>query len=225
MKKIIALLIAALMLLTLAACGGTENGTAAPDATESTAAPVSDAADTAAPTDADPVSDAPAENAYLPGRLYQLGDPENPVVLGLNLSGNQCGSEELNGRPADFADIRCVFELDEWVEVTPDTDAEDGLAVWVFAHRENADEYKDAALTEETPGFAAYCGLPYDAEAGMNAPRGSFYLNPEEAEAGYYDLVFTFEGRATALLVTRFYNPGELTDKTDEELWDIMRGL
>ena len=47
---------------------------------------------------------------------------------------------------------------------------------------------------------------------------GSFYLNKEECEPGYYDFVFTYEGKAIATLLTRFYNENELTVKSDAEL-------
>ena len=51
---------------------------------------------------------------------------------------------------------------------------------------------------------------------------GSFYLNKEECEPGYYDFVFTYEGKAIATLLTRFYNENELTVKSDAELEALM---
>ena len=51
---------------------------------------------------------------------------------------------------------------------------------------------------------------------------GSFYLHPEECEPGYYDFVFTYEGKAIATLLTRFYNEDELTVKSDAELEALM---
>lgn len=37
-----------------------------------------------------------------------------------------------------------------------------------------------------------------------------------------YDFVFTYEGKAIATLVTRFYNDGELNSKSGEELEALM---
>ena len=35
-----------------------------------------------------------------------------------------------------------IFERNEWVEVSPDTDAEDCLALWVLRRREDPKEYQ-----------------------------------------------------------------------------------
>ena len=220
MKKTLALLITALLLLSLAACGGhAGNNSGETDAaTDAGTATESAPAETADPASA---PNAPAAQALLPGSLYQLDDPAQPVLRGLRLAGNRCGSAEFNARPVAATDIRCIFELNEWVEVTPDTDAGEGLAVWVFRHRDDPDAYKDASLSEETPGFAAFCELPFDPEA--NAAFGSFYLSPDDAEPGYYDFVFTLEGKPTALLLTRFYSEGELEEKSDDELLQLTR--
>ena len=226
MKRFFAILLALTMLLSLAACGGST------EPTDPCAAAPADTAEDTQPeeTEAPPEttqgeeSTAPAEAAILPGVLYQLDD-DNPVVLGLALAGNRAGSDAFNNAIPSFEGIRCIFDLDEWVDVRPDTDAEDGLAVWVFRHKEDPKAYLNAALSEEADGFAAYCELPFDPDAEIGASRGSFYLNPEECEAGYYDLVFSLDGAATAVLLARFYNAGELEEKTDAELTQIMTGL
>ena len=225
MKKTLALLLAALMLLSLAACGGKTE----PTEPAGTDAPVTDAADeTAQPDgteDGTTTDAAPVEAALLPGTLYQLEDTDAPAVRALRLAGNVVGSGEFNAREAGTTGIRCIFQLNEWVEIYPETDAKEGLGVWVFARRENPDEYKTAQLSEDAEGFAAYCDLPYDAEAEADAPRGSFYLNPDDAEAGYYDLVFALNGKATAVVTVRFYNDAELQNQSDEALAQLMAGL
>ncbi|MCR5040587.1 MAG: hypothetical protein K6C36_00655 [Clostridia bacterium] len=226
MKKIFVLLLAVLTAVSFAACGGK---TVTGDVT--TAPPADDAAQSTLPAGteapADPATEAaatgaPAPTALLPGELYRLGDPDNPVLTGLSLAGNRYGSTEFNSKPAAAEGIRCVFELNEWVEVTPEAPAQDGLAVWVFSHREDPDEYRDAVLSEETDGFAAFCDLPFDPEAEANASRGSFYLNPDDAEPGYYDLVFTFEGKPEALMLARFFSEGELDGRSDTELQQMI---
>lgn len=227
MKRILVFSLAIVMLLSFAACGG-KTGIDSP----ATAAPADGAeetqpAGTEAPADATPDdsgSAAPAAAALIPGALFQI-DPEAPVLRGLALAGNRAGTEAFNAALPGNEGIRCIFELNEWVEVTPDTDAEDGLAVWVFRHAEDPTAYAGMALSEEAPGFAAYCALPFDAEAQDGASRGSFYLNPEDCEAGYYDLVFSLDGSATAVLLARFYNEAELENKTDDELMAIQSGL
>ena len=51
---------------------------------------------------------------------------------------------------------------------------------------------------------------------------GDFNLNPEEHKAGYYDFVFTYEGKAIAVLLTYFYNEGELNGKSGAKLEALM---
>ena len=229
MKKLFAFSLSLVLVLALAGCGGrtaeevpasaNPSGSvdvAQPDATEAPAAPEQSQAESAAPVEA----------ALIPGELFQLGDGE-PVVRGLRLAGNRSGSAEFNSADPAAEGIRCIFELNEWVEVTPDADDRDGLGVWVFSHRDDPAFYASETLSEETPGFAGYSDLKYpaDNEDPDNWYWGSFYLNPEDCEAGYYDLVFTLDGDAAAVLLTRFYTEYELEAKTDAELVEIMNGL
>ena len=222
MKRTLAILFAALLVLSLAACGGNAgNGDATEPAVSGDETAQSDETVSAAPSEATTGSAPAAQTALLPGDLVQLDDAAAPVIRGLRLAGNLAGEDAFNAKDPAATGVRCIFELNEWVDVYPDTDAESGLAVWVFRHTDDADAYKDAKLSEEFPGFVAFCELQTDAEDAA----GSFYLNPEDAEAGYYDLVFTLDGKPTALLLTRFYNERELEGKTDAELEQLMNGL
>ena len=42
---------------------------------------------------------------------------------------------------------------------------------------------------------------------------------------GYYDFVFTYEGKAIAALLTRFYAEGDLRAKSDADLEKLMHEL
>ena len=230
MKKVLIVFLASLMILSLAACGGKtdNNEPSATDPVSSADGTQPDATEPAAEPDATTEGAAestePAVVAMVNGSLNQL-DMERTVVRGLSLAGNRSGSDAINNKDPAAEGIRCVFELNEWVEVTPDTDAKDGLGVWVFRHKEDPNQYLDTALSEETDGYAAYCDLPFDPEAEANAPRGSFYLNPDDCEAGFYDLVLSLNGEATAVLNLRFVNEGELEEKSDAELMMLMDGM
>jgi hypothetical protein len=74
------------------------------------------------------------------------------------------------------------------------------------------------------PNFANYCDLHYPADADQpdEWPWGEFYLNSADCEPGCYDFVFTYEGKAIAVLQTRFYNTGELSGKSGPELEALM---
>lgn len=222
MKRVFVFLLAAVLMLSLAACGG-KTGDSKPAATEpaSGASPAQSGV-TEAPA-ATTQSAAPAAS-LLPGELWQL-DPDAPVVRGLKLAGNRAGTAEFNDREPAAKDIRCIFETNEYIEITPDTDEKEGLAVWVFAHKDDPEAYRDAVFSEEAEGYAAYVELKLDPEAEPGSAWGEFYLHPEECEPGYYDLVFTLNGKATAVVLTRFYSDGELSDKSDDALTQLMTGL
>ncbi len=194
MKRFILLTLALTMLLTLAACGKGSSGAAGANGTDA---------------------------AMLPGKLayINLKDGDKPVIRGLFLAGNQAGSTEFNtGDPATEG-IRCIFELNEWVEIYLDSDIKEGLQVWVFEHKKDQSFYADAQFSDETPGFKTVCDLAKEEVWGMWA---SFYLNTDDTEPGLYDLVFTYKGKAVASFLTRFYKIGDLGAKTDEELKALM---
>ena len=67
------------------------------------------------------------------GKLYfmNIKEGEQPVMTGLSLFGNRCGSEAFNHKPAATEGIRSVFELDEWIEFHPEASAKTGIKVMV----------------------------------------------------------------------------------------------
>jgi len=231
-KKTLCLLLALAMAFTLAACGGSGSASAAAPASQPTAqsqaaaqsqASAGEAAKPSGAADAQSEPAAPAgQESMIPGKLYPLNckEGEEPVIRGLLLSGNRLGGE-INKKDPATEGIRCIFELSEWVEVYPDTDAQRDLAVWALKHSEDRSAYETATFSDEMAGFVQECSLEYP-DGGDIAPWGSFYLHPEEVEPGYYDLVFTREGKAVAVLLTRFYNEGELENKSDAELEQLM---
>ena len=200
MKRFLIITLALAMLLGLAACGKGGSG--------SSGSGGKDAAGTAA--------------ALVPRTLsyVNLKDGDKPVIRGVFLAGNQAGTTEYNtGDPAADG-IRCIFELSEWIDVYLDTDVKEGLQVWAFEHKKDLSYYADAKFSDETPGFRAVCDLNKN-EDGL---WGSFYLHPEY-DPGLIDLVFTRDGKAVALLLTKFYKEGELDSKTDAELDKLMSGI
>ena len=64
-----------------------------------------------------------AEDSMELGKLYyvNLKEGEQPIMTGLSLFGNRCGSADFNKKPYAAEGIRSVFELDEWLnDETPD---------------------------------------------------------------------------------------------------------
>lgn len=233
MKKILVLAIISSMLICMCACGGkkTDNGvTSTAEKTVTTKSNSdSDSSKATDNTDSNSSKSTSAESAMIPGTLnfINLDDRDPSVLKGIRLWGNRVGGfssgpdETINSHPIDTDNIRCIFELNEWVEFYIDSDLEYGLRVWVLEHREDQSYYETAQFSDLMPGFANYCDLRPDPDYEENECWGSFYLHPEYQNAGYYDFVFTYEGKAIATLLTKFYNEGEL-DLSDEELLRIM---
>ena len=221
MKKILALIISATMLLSLSSCANS-NGTSTADK-ETTK-------DSVAGEDAGGNSDATKKNnsdagaiVLLPGELYQFDKDADggPVIKGLTVKGNQFGSSEFNEKDPDVKGIRCIFGLNEWVEFYPDTSVNDGLWVYVYKHADDANVYTDMGFTEEDTKVLATCTLEKPEEAGYQ--WGALYLNPDYADPGVYDIVFVKDGKAVAVMEAKFFGGLSIQDKSDDELRAMMK--
>ena len=153
--------------------------------------------------------------------FVNLKEGEKPVMTGLSLNGNRCGSASFNNKPYDAEGIRSVFELDEWIEFHPEASAGSGIKVMVFKHKADQGFYLEKSLNDETPGYILECELNKDPDDETNH-WGSFYLHPEEVEPGFYDFVFIYNNKVIATMLTRFYKVEELYGKPDSELEELM---
>ena len=231
-RRIVCILMTAVMILTLAACGK-GNDTSKPSDSTQTTEP-SQAQETDKPqgnnnseTSGDQSGDQLIVPAKLTGtlNLIEMDDRDSSILRGVRIIGNQVGTmDDINGKESSLTDVRCIFNLNEWIEFYPDTDAEYYLRVWILKHRDDHEYYKTCKFSDLMPEFVTYCDLhyPVDEEKPEEWCWGSFYLNPDECEPGYYDFVFTYEGKAIATLVTKFYNEGEIDGKSGTELEALM---
>ena len=158
------------------------------------------------------------------GKLYfvNLKEGEQPIMTALSLFGNRCGSESFNHKPYAAEGIRSVFELDEWIEFHPKANAESGIKVMVFKHQEDQGIYLKNSLNDKTPGYIQELDLSKDPEGDETSLWGSFYLHPEEVEPGYYDFVFIYKNKVFATMLTHFFKPNEIYEKSDSELEKLM---
>ena len=169
-------------------------------------------------------------NEMIAGKLYfvNLKKDQQPVMPRITIKGNRAGNQEegsgINAKPYAAEEIRCIFELDEWVEFYPESNAKSGIAVWVFEHKDKVDFYETAKLSDETPGFVEY------RELGENPDQeeelldwGSLYVHPDYHKPGLYDFVFTYGGKIFAVMLTKFYDKEELEVKSNAELEKIMK--
>ena len=155
--------------------------------------------------------------------FVNLKEGEQPVMTGLSLLGNRCGTEDFNHKPQAAEGIRSVFELDEWIEFYPQASAKTGIKVMVFKHKADQGFYPKNVLNDETAGYVQACELNKDPEAEETAHWGSFYLHPEEVAPGLYDFVFLYNNKVFATMLTKFYKPDELLEKSDSELEELMK--
>ena len=219
MKKIFALIISAAMLVSLAACSNPK----------SASTPTTTAKAAGAEVDAGGDSDTNNNNAasdaivLLPGELYQFDKDADggPVIKGLTVKGNQVGTAEFNAKDPDVKGIRCIFQLNEWVEFYPDTTVTGGIYVYVYKHADDAKVYTDMGFTEEDTKVLATCTLEKPEEADYQ--WGALYLNPDYADPGVYDIVFVKDGKAVAVMEAKFYAAESLEDKSDDELRAMMK--
>ena len=158
------------------------------------------------------------------GKLYfvNVKEGEKPIMTALSLFGNRCGSESFNHKPYAAEGIRSVFELDEWIEFYPQASAGSGIKVMVFKHQEDQGFYLKNSLNDETPGYIQELTLNKDPEGDETSLWGSFYLHPEEVEPGYYDFVFIYKNKVFATMLTHFFKPNEIYEKSDSELEKLM---
>lgn len=229
-KRFICLLLAALMIVTLAGCGK-GNDTPKPSNTEQASGQEQFTGNDASKTEnnensgGDTSGDQTVRPAKLTGKLnlINLDDRDPSILRGVRIIGNSVGTQDdINGKESSLDDVRCIFALNEWVEFYPDTDAEYYLRVWVLKHRDDHEYYNTCKFSDLMPNFVSYCDLHYPVDEGDEWYWGSFYLNQEECEPGYYDFVFTYEGKAIAVLQTRFYNDAEISSKSGAELEALM---
>ena len=167
---------------------------------------------------------APSADALvlLPGKLVIVNEGDNgPVIKGVTVAGNRCGTYEFNSKAPAADGVRCVFELNEYLDFYLDTNETAGLKVFAYKHAEDANIYVDRTNGED--GAAGFCDLnkPEDAADSW----GAFYVNPADWQPGYYDLVFTKDGKAVALMQIKYFNDGEIQGKSDEELTALMKSF
>ena len=158
------------------------------------------------------------------GKLYfvNVKEGEKPIMTALSLFGNRCGSESFNHKPYAAEGIRSVFELDEWIEFYPQASAGSGIKVMIFKHQEDQGFYLKSSLNDKTPGYIQELDLNKDPEGDETSLWGSFYLHPEEVEPGYYDFVFIYKNKVFATMLTHFFKPNEIYEKSDSELEKLM---
>ena len=215
MKKICALVLTTAMLLSFAACGKKEQTNVSSQETKATQQADNNGGETTKTPSADAL-------VLLPGKLEIVNAGDNgPVIKGVFVSGNVAGSTEFNSQAPGVSGLRCIFEQNEYLEFYLDTDESSGLKVLVYKHADDANVYVDK--TQNGDGAVAVWDLNKPEEA--NGCWGEYYLHPEEVATGYYDLVFTKDGKTVAMMQIKLFKAEELSEKSDDELKGLMKSF
>lgn len=208
MKRIISSILALGIIVSCSACALQSTETMPP--TTATTTEETTVETTAEPTPTPTPAPTPNPN-FLAGKLYTFG--EKPIVSAVSLKGNVAGSEEFNTRELGTENIRCIFELNEHIEINLTNEGEEAVTIYVLKHNNN--KFEELEYNDEMANYITSKELEYDEDAKN---YGSFYLNPEDCEAGIYDFVFVVDGKAVANMYVKMYKEQELANKTDEEL-------
>ena len=218
MKKLLAMIVSGTMLLSLTACFNAGGTTTEKETTNESLNDTVASEDNGGAVDETKDNTDPGAIVLLPGELYQF---DKDVIKGITVKGNQLGSAEFNDKDPDVKGIRCIFLLNEWVEIYPDTSVDDGLWVYVYKHADDANVYTEMGFTEEDTKVLAVCNLTKPETEGDQ--WGSFYLSPDYADPGIYDIVFVKNGKAVAVMEANFFKEDSLIDKSDDELGALMK--
>ncbi len=107
-------------------------------------------------------------------------------MTGLSLFGNRCGTGDFNKKPFAAEGIRSIFELDEWIEFYPLSNAGTGIKVMVFKHKANQGFYPKNTLNE-----AFELGMKQQLKKKGIKGQLTFGLKPDgvDVQGNPYDLI------------------------------------
>lgn len=223
MKKFMAIVLAGVMLVSLASCGKTDPTRNPDDYTKKTEETTEESKTPADTTEESKGGEPAATTATVDrislqaGELYIVGD--TPVVKAVCVAGNRSGSLEFNYRKPSTEGIRCIFELNEYLDFVLETDGTAGIKVYAFKQQQDASVYLEKDFdNDESMVASADLSKPESEGDGW----GSFYLNPEDCTEGIYDIVFVKDGKAVAIMAAKFVGAGVLEGMTDEQIASAM---
>ncbi len=231
MKRFLCISLAAAMVMTLAACGGKDaSSSKSSDGQQSTAA-AQETTEVVKATDATLISSTEENTtevkvALIPGTLYQLNAEDNaePIITGVSLDGNQAGTVEggVNGKPVAAESIRSAFELNEWISVTLESTEKSGISAYIVPHSDDPQTFTDSFVANLQDNVATVAlQAPENTDDGSTS-WGEVYVHPDYWQAGDYDLVFTSGEKPIARVLIKLYAEGELKNKSDAELQELM---
>ena len=212
MKKIFALILAVMMIMSLVACGGGKTSTST--TTNSKTSTSTTTSTTSTTKTADKV-------IGVPGVLYfiNLKDGEQPPFKGIRIDGNQ-HPLSLNGWDFSTEKVCFIFNLSEWMWISVDPNVSGDFEVYFVKHADDQAVYDKMSIATLQDMAVASTVL-----SDPNDPTwswGDAYIFHEDNEPGYYDAIFTKGSKLIARMVIKMYGVGELGDYSDEKCEELM---
>ena len=212
MKKIFALILAVMMIMSLVACGGGKTTTSSTTTSKTNTSTTT----TTTTTKTEEIV------IGVPGVLYfiNLKDGDEAPIKGLSLSGNQ-SFQDLNNWDYSTEEIRFIFNLSEWIEFYLEPGSKDSFEVYIVKHAENQAVYDKMSYAVLVDSAVASVTLekPDDADDYW----GSTYVFHEENEPGYYDMIFTRNSKLVARMVTKLYGELDLDKLSADQCMSLMK--
>ena len=222
MRKLFEITLILVMLFALVACKTTETLDANEPAQQPEVASVAEPEPVAAAPEPEPEQKGlpvfDPLKGVLPGVLYQLNPVEGqePVVRAVSLSGNRAG-DEINKREPSIDNIRFVFELNEWIGITADSDKTDSLFAVILPHAKDPNFYTEDSL-QAIPDNASYVNLDLTEEGKIYGETYIYDFN----NPGFYDIVIADNAKPVALILIKAFKAGEIEGFSDSQLEKYM---
>ena len=244
MRRLFALALCLMMIFTLAGCGTfvvlipKEPKTAAEPApqpvSEPQPAPEKPEADVSVAEEKVPEPEVKYPvfdpvKGVVPGTLYQINLEEGqvPVVKGITLEGNVAGTAALTGKDFSSENLRCAFEIGEWINIRIDTDLkaddfsayyEEGLFAFIVPHMSDYSIINLEYMIDITGGPSTPSAICRQDDGKVAADK---YI-PSEYQPGFFDLIFTYKAKPVAMVMLMGCAEGSLSQMTDRQLEEFM---
>ena len=143
-RRIVCMLMTAVMVLTLTACGKGNDTSKPSDSTQTTEPSQAQGTDKPQENNNSETSgDQSGNQLIVPAKLtgtlnlIEMDDRDSSILRGVRINGNCAGTiDDINGKEYSLTDVRCIFELNEWIEstriLTPNTICASGFSSTVM---------------------------------------------------------------------------------------------
>ena len=110
-----------------------------------------------------------------------------------------------------------MFELNEWIGITADSDKTDSLFAVILPHAKDPNFYTEDSL-QAIPDNASYVNLDLTEEGKIYGETYIYDFN----NPGFYDIVIADNAKPVALILIKAFKAGEIEGFSDSQLEKYM---